>query len=87
MSQPASLKEPRDGEVVLACPHDWGRRSRTVYIGHPSGLGALVKGQGINGEGIYIRWVVLCWRCRLGRWLRRQNPLARARRRMMWEAL
>jgi hypothetical protein len=90
MSQPASLTEPRDGEVVLACPHDWEWKSKAVYIGHcdkegnPTGLGSLVVG----GEGFsfYARWVVLCAWCRVWGRLRRQHPLQRARRRMEWVA-
>ena len=81
MSQPASLKEPRYKETVLACPHEWGWRSKAVYIGHHSGIGALVKT--VHGQ-VFIRWVVLCWRCRLWRWLLRQRPLQRAKREMVW---
>lgn len=82
MSQPASLKFPRDGETVLACRHDWRWKRKPFYIGHSSGLGALIKMA--NGEQWFIRWVVLCWRCRLSRWLLRRRPLQFAKRALVW---
>ena len=96
MSQPASLTEPRPGEIVLSCRHpnrEWLQKA--IFIGYREplkpgihdhkdpGIGALIRGT--NGEPFYIRWVVLCRWCRLRRWVFRQLPMPYARLRMMWQ--
>jgi hypothetical protein len=70
----------------------WGQRA--IFIGHRDplksnvldfkdpGIGALIRGS--NGEPFYIRWVVLCWWCRLKMWLQCKPPLAYTRLRMRW---
>lgn len=83
MGQPASFKSPRDKETVLACRHDRAWKRKPIYIGHSSGLGALVK---TPTGPVFIRWVVLCWLCRLGRWVLRRRPLQWARREIVWGA-
>jgi hypothetical protein len=95
MSQPASLTEPRPGEIVLSCRHPrrgWLQIAYNIGYRDPlkagihdhqgHGIGALV--QDSAGERFYIRWVVLCRWCRLRRWVFHRNPLAYARCRMQW---
>ncbi len=88
MSQPASLKEPRDGETVLACKHDRPWKMKAVFVGHydtegnPTGLGMLVTGP--SGVQTFIRWVVLCWACRVRRWVSRKKLLQLAAREAIW---
>ena len=95
MSQPASLTEPRPGETVLSCPHltsYWGQRA--IFVGYKDplksgvldfqdpGIGMLVRGA--DGAPFYIRWVVLCWWCRLRSWLQQKPPLPYTHLRMRW---
>lgn len=87
MSQPASLKEPRDGETVLACQHDFEWKRKPLFIGHiqdgqRTGLGRLVQRPG--KDPLWIRWIVLCAWCRFWRWAKRQDPIKRARREIVW---
>jgi len=49
-----------------------------------SGIGSWVKIPG-QPDGFWCRWVALCWRCRLRRWVFRLNPIHFARRRMEWK--
>lgn len=83
MSQPASFVTPMVEELVLACRHshrEWKRKA--FYVGRPdSGIGAFVKRR--DGS-LWVRWVVLCWWCRLWRFLRRQKPLDRKLRETVW---
>ena len=104
MSQPASIVEPRPGEVVLSCRHphrEWRQKPYYVgysdplkdsgggpgggggdtYIKHP-GIGALIRRR--DGSQFYVRWVVLCWSCRLWRWLGWSDPLIWAAKEMVW---
>lgn len=88
MSQPASFDKPRDGETVLACPHLLGWKHKLFFVGDirdgkPTGLGLYVRRRSTD-EGIWVRWVVLCWWCRLIQWLRRKDPIAKVRREMVW---
>lgn len=91
MSQPASLKHPRNGEVVYACRHlhrdrelylaETPRRTR-FYVGTEEGLGILLRVEThspspLEGKGVWVRWVILCGWCRLK--LRLKSLVARAR--------
>jgi hypothetical protein len=88
MSQPASFDQPRDGETVLACPHDSKWKRKLFFVGDirdgkPTGLGLFVRRRATD-EGIWVRWVVLCWWCSWRRARKRQEPVHRAKCEMIW---
>ena len=97
MSQPASFDQPREGETILACPHDLKWKRKLFFIGDiregkPTGLGRYVqrRSPGTGNpedrpiEGIWVRWVSLCWFCDLWRRVRKQEPMHMAKREVLW---
>ena len=97
MSQPASFDKPRPGETILACPHDLKWKRRLFFIGDirdgkPTGLGSYVqcrwpgtgKPEDRPIEGLWVRWVALCWSCDLWRRVWKQYPLRMAKREVLW---
>jgi hypothetical protein len=93
MTKAPKAFDPRAGETVLCCKHHLGWKSEGYYIGHTDpvgnertdhGLGILIRDG--HGEQFYVRWVLLCWKCRLVCWVRRLKPISRARRKVEWVA-
>mgnify|MGYP001171358022 CR=1 FL=1 len=98
MTQIPETFDPRAGETVLCCKHKLGWKSAGYYIGFTDpikdslgnqredhGLGILIRDNG-SGEQFYVRWILLCWKCRLICWVRRLKPVSRARRKVEWVA-
>ncbi len=81
MSQPASFDKPREGELVLVCPHP-RRRLVSIYVGDEYGIGMFIKTAEVGD--FWIRWVCLCWWCNFWRWLRRRSPVEAATHRAEW---
>ena len=69
---------------MLSCKHptrEW--RQKAINIGYRStGLGRLIRRQ--DGSEFYCRWVVLCWWCRVRRWVARVDPMELAALEMEW---
>lgn len=90
MSQPASFDQPRPGETILACKHNYKRGRVQIFVGNrgpdgkPTGLGTWVKTKQ-NPDGLYVRWLSLCARCHHNMTTQYLPPFSLAAREMVWE--